>query len=191
MRGRLLSALTITKVTVDIMNPKTVLRLAIVSSENRYRGALAEAAMLQDWSGRAFHVCSAGLDEREGRPPHEMARAAALAGGLLTLETHLSRRLSDAVLSDADLILVMDEVQESEVLLRMPKFTGRVYRLGKWRNANIPNPLLGTGFAGDECLELIRACLDDWALRLTAGGLLPLLTAEDEGAMSDGYRNAG
>jgi protein-tyrosine-phosphatase len=85
------------------------------------------------------------------------------------------------MLRQADLVLVMDAFQQQEVLRRQPKCFGSVYRLGRWRDANIPDPAFSASVSASACLTLIRACLQDWARCLEASGLLPPLYLTGDG----------
>jgi protein-tyrosine phosphatase len=143
------------------------LRILIVCSANRFRSPLAEYLMRREWAGYMIDIESAGMHAQEGAPAHAAARAIAAAHGLTDIEAHRTRRLTPALLTNADLILTMDEQQQRAVMRAMPTYSGRVLLLGCWRGVTIDEPIVTSESSREWTFGLLRECVDDWKRRLS------------------------
>lgn len=143
------------------------LRMLIVCSANRFRSPLAECLMRQEFAEYMIHVESAGIHAAEGAPAHQAARTVALEHGLIGIEAHRTRRLTPQLISDADLILTMDEQQQHAVIRAMPTYTGRVLLLGCWRGVNVGDPIVTSENSRRWIFGLLSECVADWRQRMT------------------------
>jgi protein-tyrosine-phosphatase/predicted ATP-grasp superfamily ATP-dependent carboligase len=87
------------------------------------------AAALAQRTGRFENVGSAGYHPVEGRRPPGHAIGAAAPFGV-DLETHRSRRLTEAAVRDADAIFVFDRENYARIVSDFPEARGRVHVLG-------------------------------------------------------------
>jgi protein-tyrosine-phosphatase len=120
---------------------------------NIIRSALAEALVNAEAAG-AIRVASAGVGAQPGRYPDERACVAARDLGI-TLDGHRARAVTDELLAEADIIVVMDELNEAFLLARHAGVKSKLRFLGEW------NPRRGSRVIVDPyrgSLGDVRAC---------------------------------
>ena len=87
-------------------------------------------------------VASAGLQALAGQPADaEVQRLAQRQG--VSLDTFRGRQVDEAMIRNAELILVMEEAQRHNLCLRFPAARGRVFLLGHWlprQRREVPDP---------------------------------------------------
>ena len=106
------------------------MKLLFVCSGNTCRSPLAEAIarrLLSDASRNDVTVASAGTNAWDGSPPSDGAMLVGMEQGL-DLSEHRSRQLTDEIVSEADLILVMAPSHLARVKELAPK--ANVHLLG-------------------------------------------------------------
>ena len=131
-------------------------RILAVCTANMCRSPMAEALIRQHLSeaGVAAEVSSAGLLE----PGHGAAPEVVelLSERDLDASGHLSRRLSRALIEDADLVLAMARDHLREAVLLVPRAFGRVFTLKELvRRGEAAPPRPGMG--REEWLTLVGA----------------------------------
>ena len=134
--------------------------LLCVCTGNLCRSPMAER-LLASRSGNALEIGSAGTGAPAGEPAAEFAVAALRERGI-DLSTHRAREVTPELLQQSDLVLAADSGHVRELLRLAPSMRGRVYRLGHWRDVDIPDPIGGSREDFEECLALIEACVEDW-----------------------------
>ncbi len=104
--------------------------LLMVCHGNIIRSAYAAAALRQRLGPSAsLTVASAGLAADEGVSAHELARQVALERGV-DLDVHQARRATAAILTEVDLVIVMDVEQWNRAVQLSPSTRSRVHLLG-------------------------------------------------------------
>lgn len=106
------------------------MKLLFVCSGNTCRSPLAEAIarrLLSDASRNDVTVASAGTNAWDGSPPSDGAMLVGMEQGL-DLSEHRSRQLTEEIVSEADLILVMAPSHLARVKELAPK--ANVHLLG-------------------------------------------------------------
>ncbi|MGY2288737.1 low molecular weight protein-tyrosine-phosphatase [Pseudomonas sp. SDO528_S397] len=127
------------------------------TAENLLRGALANSAI---------QVSSAGIAAMVGKPIEATARAVLEAHGRLPHE-HAAVQLEPQAISEADLILVMEQQHVGAVLNIAPQARGKVLMLGKWQgNREISDPYRQGRAAFLHAYALIEEAVNAWAQRL-------------------------
>ncbi len=140
-------------------------KILFVCTANQFRSPLAEVYFqyLIDQDPNIQHVCveSAGTWAWDGSPATSDAQNIAEKIGL-TLSEHRSREVSESILVDADLVLVMELGHKEAILQEFPLVGDRVYLLSeviKGMAFNIPDPYV-TGESpyqiGNELIDLIK-----------------------------------
>ena len=129
-----------------------------------YAGALLLGHLERPARSRA--VVSAGFI-LPGRTPPEHARAAA-AGSAVDLSMHRSRVISDDMVRDAEMILVMEPVQARRIRSMFPWFEGPVLLLGDFDpgaidTRTIRDPIDQSRAVFDEVYARIEACCSEFA----------------------------
>jgi protein-tyrosine phosphatase len=148
--------------------PARVESILFVCHGNIIRSALAEALLRQRLPDGAIRVGSAGVDASPGRRSDERARAAARELGV-SLDQHRSRALTDELLEGADVVFVMDELNEAHLLRLAPEAKAKVRFLGEWsqgRSRAINDPYLGSAEDVRKCAGEIEACTAELAKAL-------------------------
>ena len=143
---------------------------------NIMRSAVAEAllrARLRDRAVDATRVVSAGTHAVAGRLADPRMQRAALRAGV-SLESHRATAISAALLSEADLILVMDHANEADLLARFPGVAGKVRLLGSYapstaQGAEIRDPYMDDDTAAETCCAHIGECVDALLQKLWPG----------------------
>ncbi len=125
--------------------------------------ALLERALAQ--TGRPRRIRSAGVDALPGSPADPYAAQLMSARGL-RLADHRAARVDPSMIRDADLILVMEQMQRRWLLGLDPAAAGKTYLLGHWDGHEIADPYLGTPADYTRALELIDVGVAAWARRL-------------------------
>ena len=140
-------------------------RLLVVCTGNICRSPVA-AAMLRR-ALPAKQVSSAGLGALVGQGVEPTARALAEVDGL-DVADHAARQLTAAMLTEADLILVMSEGQRRAVADLAPQALGKTLLLGKWLDGGreIPDPYRKSREAFEHVHGLLRDATGEWARRL-------------------------
>jgi protein-tyrosine phosphatase len=94
--------------------------LLFVCTANRFRSVIAEASLKalanQNEESKHWKITSAGTWAIEGLPPLPQAIRVAEKLGL-EVERHLSREVSESILNDSSMILVMTESQREALIL--------------------------------------------------------------------------
>jgi protein-tyrosine phosphatase len=86
----------------------------------------------------------------------------------IDISGHKARQLTPEMISDSDLILVMEKGHRRAIDSVEPAARGKIYRLCEWRDEDIPDPYGEPREKFVEVLELIERGVSDWASKLTA-----------------------
>lgn len=118
-------------------------RILVVCTGNICRSPVGEALLRQGLPHA--QVSSAGLGALVGHGVEPTAKRLAEADGLDVSE-HQARQISEAMVKEADLLLVMSEGQRMALASQFPAATGKTMRFGRWlsgeesNGADIPDP---------------------------------------------------
>ena len=110
-----------------------------------------------------LQAVSAGLDARSGRAADERAIRIASEFGV-SLAEHVASPLSKAMIEDADVVFVMDRVNEARLLMRYPQARKKLLLLGSFAPKRlvadeIPDPYNADENAIRRCYEVISCCV--------------------------------
>jgi protein-tyrosine-phosphatase len=110
-----------------------------------------------------LRATSAGLDARPGRGADERAIRIAPEFGI-SLAGHASSPLTKAMIEDADVVFVMDGVNEARLLVRYPQARKKLLLLGRFAPQRmvadeIPDPYNADDNAIRQCYEVISSCV--------------------------------
>jgi len=156
----------------------TIRSVLLVCRGNVIRSPMAAALLRRRLGGRdrtAVAVDSAGLRAEPGRPADPRAVSAARHFGI-ALEAHRARALTAQLVRAADLILVMDALNDAELRGRHPDAAARTLMLGAFvqdgrrRPAELIDPYDGTETDVRRCYERVEAWIERLASRLGASG---------------------
>jgi len=131
---------------------------------NICRSPMAEALLinrLSDSNYSKINIASAGVGALVG---HE---ADATAKELMTeknidVSMHRARQLNTELISEYDLILVMEKGHINAVHNIAPSSKGKVHLLGKWSDFEISDPYMQPRREFEVALELIERGVDEW-----------------------------
>lgn len=136
-------------------------RILVVCVGNICRSPMAEALLASRLAklGLRSRVESAGLAALVGHPADPLAQLLMRERGL-DLSGHRARQLVPALVSAADLVLVMDSAQQRAVEAMLPAARGRVQRLGRWGGFDVPDPYRQERPAFEQALAMIERGVD-------------------------------
>ncbi len=149
--------------------PRDVRSALFVCHGNIIRSPMAEALLRRSC---AVSVRSAGLHARNGRPAdHRAIRVAPEFG--VALDRHAAAPLTEDLVRDADVIFVMDGLNEARLLERFPAAHGKVRLLGAFapqaiRDCEIPDPYEGSEQDVRDCYRTLESCIAAVAAQLNA-----------------------
>lgn len=115
--------------------------------------------------GRTVDVRSAGLGALVGHPADENVRLLMERRGIDVSE-HRAAQVNRDMLRWADLILVMESDHRSELRSADPSTAGKVFLLGHWLDAQIPDPYLEDLSVFEDVQALIDRAVESWMERL-------------------------
>ena len=104
---------------------------------------------------------SCGLTALTGEPAVESAIELMRERGI-DITGHRAKQIDAKLVRWADLILVMEELHREVIQLQMPSSRGKVFRLGHFSDADIPDPYRRPMERFIDVLEMIEACAIHW-----------------------------
>lgn len=139
--------------------------ILVVCTGNICRSPVAAALLRQRLPG--CDISSAGLSARVREPVHPLAARLA-AEEDLEVDGHRARQLTDRMLAEAELVLVMTSAQRRSMLDRAPLLGGRVMLFGQWLAAGdasgreIPDPYRKDESVFQRVHRLMVRAADTW-----------------------------
>lgn len=133
---------------------------------NICRSPTAEQLLRNALAHSAIEVSSAGLAALRDSPLEPTALQVLEEHGHAPV-SHRARQLTSAAVSDADLVLVMEQRHIGGVLSLAPEARGKVFLLGKWQyNREIMDPYRQGKPAFVHAYALIEQAAQAWAQKL-------------------------
>jgi|SRR5690554_968978 len=146
--------------------------ILVVCLGNICRSPTAEFALKQKLPHK--HIASAGLkacihSNGIGWDMDDSARKIAQANGL-ECPTHEAQKLSQQLISEYDLILVMENQHRNMIAQRYPEALSKTMLLGHWlqntNNKDIPDPYKKSDEVFQHVYQLIDAATTAWCSKL-------------------------
>jgi protein-tyrosine phosphatase len=137
-------------------------RILVVCIGNICRSPMAAALLERRLSARAPAptVTSAGIAALVGRPADPIAVELLQERGL-DLSGHRARQLTEELVMGVDLVIAMSQGQVRSVEAMAPRARGRVHRLGRWGDFDVPDPYRKSRAAFEDALACIDRGIDD------------------------------
>jgi len=110
-------------------------------------------------------ITSAGIAAVSGHAASDTAQELMRERGL-DISGHRATQLIPQMLLQTDLVLVMEKEQQRAVEKIQPAATGRVFRLGHWKDFDIPDPFRQETRVYREVLGMIDEGVADWMERI-------------------------
>lgn len=151
-----------------VLPAERAVTLVTICHGNILRSAFAEARLHQAVAtGRlpdSFRISSAGMHAWPGKAADPRGVVVAREMGT-DLTRHRARLLDDAMVAGADVLLVMDRLNEAELLSRYPSMTPKVLLLGEFDAASAGDPAIEDPYTGGpdavrESFSRIAAAVD-------------------------------
>ncbi|MBR6807926.1 MAG: low molecular weight protein arginine phosphatase [Clostridia bacterium] len=135
--------------------------LLFVCTGNTCRSPMAAALFNHIFTDSEYFAASAGL-YADGSPISPNAAEALMERGVLPTphndyRRHVSRRLDEKLLDEADTVVAITERHAMEIIFRYPAYASRVVVMSE----DIPDPYGGSMEVYRECLSKIEAVLRD------------------------------
>jgi protein-tyrosine phosphatase len=145
-------------------------RILVVCVGNICRSPMAEVVLARELAAAGLRstVQSAGISALVDRPADPIAVELMAARGL-DLSAHRARQLTPELLRGTELVLVMEAGHQRAVESLSPTARGKVLRLGKWGNFDVPDPYRRPREEFERALALIDRGVAD-VRRLLSGG---------------------
>ena len=137
-------------------------RILTVCVGNICRSPMAEGELRDRLQKRGLGgvIESAGIGALVGRPADPTAVELMAARGV-DISAHRARQLTPDLIRSFELILVMEAEQQRAVEDILPSARGRVHRIGRWGNFDVPDPYRRDRDAFERALELITQGVND------------------------------
>lgn len=142
-------------------------KILTVCTGNICRSPAAEAMLkhkLQS-SYPDVEIQSAGVGALVGHGAHEQVIKILGKQGI-DVTQHRARQINSALVGWSDLILVMENTHADDVGARYPAARGKVFKLGKWKSINVPDPFRQSEQFFIENMQLIDECVDEWCKKV-------------------------
>ena len=137
--------------------------ILILCVGNICRSPIAEALLKQEFPEKK--IWSAGLGALVGSPADPLSVEVAAAHGV-DMSAHRAQQLASWMCQAADLILVMEQFQKTEVEHQYPLVRGKVFRLGELGKFDIADPYRQPIAAFDTAYKSIAVGVANWAQRI-------------------------
>jgi len=145
---------------------KMIRHILVVCVGNICRSPMAEALLRHELRGQEqVTVESAGLGALVGEPASEHSIALMQERGI-DITSHRAKQLTPELVSETDLILVMETRHKRAIEANEPTARGKVYRVGEWQDLEIPDPHREPRDAFEAALGMIDKGVADWVERL-------------------------
>lgn len=131
-------------------------------------GAALLTQALKAAGNNGARVSSAGLNALVGHTPCSTSQRLMLNRGL-DISAYRAQQLTDSLIYEADLILVMEMEQKKWIEQQSPTARGKVFRLGEWSNFEVPDPIGQSGKFYEDVLLRIDKGVSDWMPKLKRG----------------------
>lgn len=139
-------------------------KILVVCIGNICRSPVGEA-LLQKALSNSHQVTSAGLAAMVDSPASEYSIEVLKNSGI-DITHHRAQQLTPEMVKVNDLILVMEQFQLKEIEHAFPFARGKVFRIGHWRNLEIPDPYLQPKSAFEKMKNTLESCTQDWTQQL-------------------------
>ena len=142
-------------------------RILVLCVGNVCRSPLAERLLRKGLPN--LNVSSAGIGALVGKPADETTASVAHDHGVC-LEGHSARQLSQELIEQSDLVLVLEPGHKREVTTKFPHLSGRVMLLDQWgERKGIPDPYQRSREFHEHVFELIDQASKSWIEKLSGG----------------------
>ena len=141
--------------------------ILILCIGNICRSPIAEALLKQEFPEKK--VWSAGLGALVGSAADPLSVEVAAAHGV-DMSANRAQQLVSWMCQAADLILVMEQFQKTEVEQQYPLVRGKVFRLGELGKFDITDPYRQPKAAFDTAYKSIAVGVANWAPRIRSLG---------------------
>jgi protein-tyrosine phosphatase len=131
---------------------------------NICRSPMAEALLINRLSGGKYanvNIASAGIGALVGHEADTTAKAL-MTEKNIDVSAHRAKQLNTELISEYDLILVMEKGHINAVHNIAPSSKGKVHLLGKWSDFEISDPYMQPRRDFEVALELIERGVDEW-----------------------------
>lgn len=142
--------------------PLLIKSILVVCVGNICRSPTGEALLQARLAERGVQVRSAGLGALVGKGV-EATAAELMAEHGLALPEHQARKLTPAMLAEADLVLAMEPRHIQSIHAMAPQSRGKTFLYGKWLgDREIPDPYRQSRPAFEHVYSLLEQASDAW-----------------------------